>query len=79
MPMPSNNYKPFLTYLEPAEYIRLKKFAAKHKTPMTQIVREAITARIADSNAYVTGYNDGIQEAMNAEVLEPNAMTLCSL
>lgn len=66
MPMPSNNYKAFLTYLDPREYVRLKKFAAKHKTPMTQIVREAITARIVDNNAYVTGYNDGLQEAINA-------------
>lgn len=66
MPIPSNNYKPFLTYLDPREYIKLKRFASKHKTPMTQIVREAITARIADSNAYVNGYNDGLQEAINA-------------
>lgn len=66
MPMPSNNYKPFLTYLDPREYVKLKKFAHKNKTPMTQIVREAITARISDSNAYVNGYNDGLQEAIDA-------------
>lgn len=66
MPIPSNNYKPFLTYLKPQEYVRLKKFAAKIKTPMTQVVREAITARIADNNAYVNGFNDGIKEAINA-------------
>jgi hypothetical protein len=66
MPIPSNNYKPFLTYLNPQEYTKLKKFAAKTKTPMTQIVREAVTARIAANNAYVNGFNDGIKEAINA-------------
>jgi hypothetical protein len=66
MPIPSNNYKPFLTYLKPQEYVKLKKFAAKIKTPMTQVVREAITARIADNNAYVNGFNDGIKAAIDA-------------
>lgn len=66
MPIPSNNYKPFLTYLKVQEYAKLKKFAAKIKTPMTQVVREAVTARIADNNAYVNGFNDGIKEAINA-------------
>lgn len=66
MPIPSNNYKPFLTYLTHIEYVRLKKFAAKHKMPMTQVVREAVTARISGNNAYVNGYNDGLQEAIDA-------------
>jgi hypothetical protein len=66
MPIPSNNYKPFLTYLEPQEYAKLKKFSVKTKTPMTQIVREAVTARITGGNAYVNGFNDGLQEAINA-------------
>jgi predicted DNA-binding protein len=66
MPIPSNNYKPFLTYLDPREYTKLKKFAAKTKTPMTQIVREAVKARIADNNAYVNGFNDGLKEAIDA-------------
>lgn len=66
MATPSNNYKPFLTYLNPIEYARLKKFSTKNKTPMTQIVREAVTARIASGNAYVSGFNAGIQEAIDA-------------
>lgn len=66
MPIPSKNYKPFLTYLEHQEYTKLKKFAAKNKMPMTQIVREAITARIVGGDPYVTGFNDGLQEAINA-------------
>jgi hypothetical protein len=66
MPTPSKNYKPFLTYLEYAEYTKLKKFAAKNKMPMTQVVREAITARIVGGDPYVNGFNDGLQEAINA-------------
>lgn len=66
MPMPSKNYKPFLTYLEHQEYAKLKKFAAKNKVPMTQVIREAITARTIGGDPYVTGFNDGLQEAMNA-------------
>ena len=64
MPMPSNNYKPFLAYLSPPEYNRLKKFAAKHKTTMAQIVREAVSARISGGNSYVKGFNDGMNKAI---------------
>ena len=66
MPIPSNTYKPFLTYLQHGEYARLKKFSMRTKTPMTQIVREAVTARIASGNAYVSGFNAGLQEAIDA-------------
>ena len=66
MPMPSNNYKPFMTYLTPPEYAKLKKFASKHKAPMSQIVREAVTARIAGGNPYISGFNAGLEEAINA-------------
>lgn len=66
MPIPSKNYKPFLTYLEHQEYAKLKKFATKNKIPMTQVVREAITARTAGGDPYVSGFNDGLQEAINA-------------
>lgn len=66
MPMPSNNYKPFLTYLTPPEYAKLKKFATRNKIPMTQVMREAVTARITNGNPYVDGFNAGIQEAIDA-------------
>lgn len=66
MATPSNNYKPFLTYLLQSEYAKLKKFASRNKTPMTQIVREAVTARISGGNSYVNGFNAGLQEAINA-------------
>ena len=63
MPIPSNNFKPFLAYLSPPDYNRRKKFASKHKTTMAQIVREAINVRISGGNSYVKGFNDGLEEA----------------
>lgn len=66
MPTPSNNYKPFLTYLQMSDYLRLKKFSVKSKTSMTQIVREAVTARISGGDPYVSGFNAGLQEAIDA-------------
>lgn len=71
MPTPSNNYKPFLTYLQMADYVKLKKFSSKNKTSMTQVVREAVTARISGGDPYVAGFNAGLQEAIDAV----NAMT----
>jgi hypothetical protein len=65
MPILSNNFKPFLAYLTPADYNRLKKFASKHKITMAQVVREAINIRISGGNSYVKGFNDGLQEATN--------------
>jgi hypothetical protein len=66
MPMPSRNLKPFLAYLAPQEHAKLKKFAAKHTMPMTQVIREAISARIAGGDPYVIGFNAGLQEAIDA-------------
>lgn len=66
MPIPSPNYKPFLAYLTPSEYAKLKKFSKANKLPMTQIVREAITARVATGNPYIKGFNDGLEECIRA-------------
>lgn len=66
MPTPSNNYKPFLTYLQMADYVKLKKFSSRNKTSMTQVVREAVTARISVGDPYVAGFNAGLQEAIDA-------------
>ena len=46
----SNNYKPFMAYFEPKEYLRLKKFAKDVKTPMAQILREAVAQRMSLNN-----------------------------
>ena len=46
------------------EYARLKKFANRNKTTMSQVVREAVTARISSGNPYISGYNQGIDDAI---------------
>ena len=73
MPIPSNNYKPFLAYLTPSEYAKLKKFAKATKMPMTQVMREAVTLRVASGNPYIKGFNDGLEEAIKAVNAMPHA------
>jgi len=57
--------KPFMTYLDPDEIIRLKKFAKKKKITMSQVIREALVARMSEGNPYTSGFNAGIQESIN--------------
>lgn len=52
--------KPFMTYLDPDEITRLKKFAKKKKITMSQVIRESLSARMAEGNPYTAGFNDGI-------------------
>ena len=52
--------KPFMTYLEEKEIDRLKRFAKKKKITMSQVIREALGARMAEGNPYTAGFNDGI-------------------
>ena len=52
--------KPFLTYLEEKDVDRLKKFAKKKKITMSQVIRESLSARMAEGNPYTAGFNDGI-------------------
>ena len=61
---------PFLSYLEPGEYTMLKKYAAQTKTPMTQLMREAVTMRVSSGEQYLNGYNNGITKAI--DVLKAN-------
>jgi hypothetical protein len=61
---------PFLSYLEPGEYTMLKKYSAQTKTPMTQLMREAVTMRVSSGDQYLTGYNNGITKAI--DVLKAN-------
>jgi len=61
---------PFLSYLEPGEYTMLKKFSVQTKTPMTQLMREAVTMRVSSGEQYLNGYNNGITKAI--DVLKAN-------
>ncbi len=62
----SNNYKPFMAYFEPKEYMRLKKFAKDAKAPMSQILREAVAQRMSLNNPYTSGFNDGVEACIAA-------------
>ena len=71
----SNNYKPFMMYLTPTDADRLKRFAKRMRVPMTQIVREAINSRIAPGDPYVTGFNNGLDKAVETiEAWQPAKM-----
>lgn len=56
--------KPFLTYLEEKEIDRLRKFAKKKKITMSQVIREALNARMADGDPYRSGFNAGVDESI---------------
>lgn len=60
----TGNYKQFMTYLTSSDILRLKKTAKKLKTPMAQIIREAINARLSGDNPYAAGFNDGLTKAV---------------
>lgn len=57
--------KPFMAYLEPAQYGRMNKFSVKHRLPMSKLIREAIDMRIATDAPYIAGFNAGIEKAMS--------------
>jgi len=61
----STNYKPFMTYLTPKDIIRLKRFSKTTKTPMSQIVRDALSAKLASGDPYTSGFNDGLKKAID--------------
>lgn len=62
----SNNYKPFMAYLTPVEYSRLKKFSKTSKIPMAQLVREGVSIRLSPGDKYINGFNDGLECAAKA-------------
>lgn len=64
-PTPSKKpLKPFMAYIEEAQHTAMLKYAKKANVPMSQLVREAIALRIAPSDPYRAGFNDGLNKAM---------------
>lgn len=59
-------YKPFMAYLEQVEIDRLKRFSKQTKLSMAQIVREAISQRMANGDPYQEGFNAGVDKSINA-------------
>lgn len=64
MTSPSNTLKPFMAYLDPRDYARLKKLSKATKIPMAQLIREGVSARLS-GNEYNKGYNAGLQKAVD--------------
>ena len=62
----SNNYKPFMAYITPGDYARLRKLSKASKIPMAQLVREGISSRLTTGNPHVAGFNDGLTKAVEA-------------
>jgi hypothetical protein len=60
---PSKKLKPFMTYLDDADYVKLKRFARTKKVTMARILREGLEVRMAQDNPYLKGFNDGLTAA----------------
>jgi hypothetical protein len=59
----SKKLKPFMTYLDDADYLKLKKFSKSKKVTMARILREGLEVRMAQDNPYLKGFNDGLSAA----------------
>lgn len=62
----SKKYHPFMVYLEPKEIKRLKRYSAKYKISMSQVVREALQAKISVGDQFTNGFNAGIDKAITS-------------
>ena len=45
-----------MTYISVKDMARLKKFAATNNRSMTQVVREALSAKMSDGDQYTAGF-----------------------
>ena len=61
----SKKLKPFMTYLDDSDYVKLKRFAKSKKVTMARILREGLEVRMAQDNPYLKGFNDGLTAATN--------------
>jgi len=61
----SKNFKPFMAYIQEDEIERLRAYAKKTNTPMAQLVREGVSARITDDNLFAEGFNQGLNKAIS--------------
>ena len=59
----SKKLKPFMTYLDDHDYVKLKKFAKAKRVTMARILREGLEVRMAQDNPYLKGFNDGLTAA----------------
>ncbi len=64
--MTTSTYKPFMAYFSQKDIIKLKRFSKQSKTPMAQIIREAVEARLSPGTPYFAGYNAGIKKSIES-------------
>ena len=64
--MTASTYKPFMAYFAQKDIIKLKRFSKQTKTPMAQIIREAVEARMSAGNPYTAGFNAGVQKSIDS-------------
>lgn len=62
--MTTSTYKPFMAYFTQKDIIKLRRFATKTKTPMAQIIREAVEARLATGDPFTAGFNAGVNKSI---------------
>lgn len=60
----SKKLKPFMTYMDDADYLKLKKFAKAKRVTMAKILREGLMVRMAEDSPYIRGFNDGLDTAI---------------
>ena len=60
----SKKLKPFMTYMDDADYVKLKRFAKAKRVTMAKILREGLMVRMAEDNPYINGFNDGLNTAI---------------
>ena len=58
------NVHPLMIYMPIKQRANLKVFARKNRMPVSQAVREGILMRMAGGNDYTSGWNDGLEAAM---------------
>ena len=61
---PSKKLKPFMTYIDDADYVKLRKFAKAKKLTMAQVLREGLSMRVATDNPYLQGFNEGLDASI---------------
>jgi hypothetical protein len=69
--MATSKIKSFITYLTAEDHMRLKRFAKQKKLAMTQLVREGILIRLAEGSEYVSGFNSGLNAAIETVKTNP--------
>jgi hypothetical protein len=78
---------PLMVYLDPAERTKVKNYAKKEKTNVSQLAREAFRMRLAGGDdPFNQGFNHGLNEALRiinitdgAKMAYPSGKTVAKL